>query len=70
MVQNQLNQVAVVDLDRTGTSGTVGTPITDPRFDTPTTVAEFRGRLYLPNARFTTEPTPTTPYTAVAVPKR
>ena len=70
VVQNQLNQVAVVDLDRTGTSGTVGTPITDPRFDTPTTVAEFRGRLYLPNARFTTEPTPTTPYTAVAVPKR
>jgi sugar lactone lactonase YvrE len=69
VVQNQLNQVAVVELNPTGTSGTVGTPITDPRFDTPTTVAEHRGRLYLPNARFAVEPTPTTNYDAVAVPK-
>jgi len=69
VVQNQLNQVAVVELNRAGTGGTVGTPITDPRFDTPTTVAEHRGRLYLPNARFAVEPTPTTPYDAVAVPR-
>jgi sugar lactone lactonase YvrE len=68
VVQNQLNQVAVVELNGAGTSGTVGAPITDPRFDTPTTVAEHRGRLYLPNARFAIEPTPTTPYNAVAVP--
>jgi sugar lactone lactonase YvrE len=69
VVQNQLNQVAVVELDAAGTSGTVGAPLTDPRFDVPTTVAEYRDRLYLPNARFGVEPTPTTPYTAVAIPK-
>lgn len=70
VVQNQLNQVAVVRLDRTGTSGTVVAQLTDPRFDVPTTVARFGSRLYLPNARFGTEPTPTTPYTAVAIPRR
>jgi sugar lactone lactonase YvrE len=69
VVQNQLNQVAVVELDAAGTSGTVGASLTDPRFDVPTTVAEFRDRLYLPNARFGVEPTPTTPYTAVAIPQ-
>jgi hypothetical protein len=34
----------------------------------PTTVAKFADRLYLPNARFTTPPTPDTPYTANAIP--
>lgn len=67
VVQNQLNQVTVVRLDRTGSSGTVVDRLTDPRFDVPTTVAAFGGRLYLPNARFGTPPTPTTPYTAVAI---
>jgi hypothetical protein len=67
VVQNQLNQVAVVRLDRTGNSGTVVERVTDPRFDVPTTVAAFANRLYLTNARFGTEPTPTTPYTAVAI---
>jgi hypothetical protein len=28
----------------------------------PTTIAEFGHSFYLPNARFTTPPTPTTPY--------
>ncbi|MEK8105192.1 hypothetical protein NKG94_08380 [Micromonospora sp. M12] len=67
VVQNRLNQVAVVRLNHTGTAGTVTSTITDPNFDVPTTVATALGRLYLPNARFTTPPTPTTPYTAVAV---
>lgn len=67
VVQNQLNQVAVVRLDRSGSAGTVTAELTDPGFDVPTTVAAFGPRLYLPNARFTTEPTPTTPYTAVAI---
>jgi sugar lactone lactonase YvrE len=70
VVQNQLNAIAVIRLDKRGTSGTVVRRITDPRFDIPTTVAAFGNRLYLPNARFTTPPTPTTPYTAVAVPRR
>jgi hypothetical protein len=32
-------------------------------------MAAFANRLYLPNARFNTPPTPTTPYTAVAIPR-
>jgi sugar lactone lactonase YvrE len=67
VVQNQLNQVAVVQLNRAGSSGAVVDTLTDPGFDVPTTVAAFGTRLYLPNARFGTEPTPETEYTAVAV---
>jgi sugar lactone lactonase YvrE len=67
VVQNQLNQVAVVRLDPRGTAGTVVAMLTDPRFDVPTTVASFGSRLYLPNARFSTPPTPTTQYTAVGI---
>jgi sugar lactone lactonase YvrE len=67
VVQNQLNQVAVVALDRAATRGTVVERVTDPRFDVPTTVARFGNRLYLPNARFSTPPTPTTTYSAVAI---
>ncbi|MEU8301267.1 superoxide dismutase [Micromonospora sp. NPDC048909] len=70
VVQNRLNQIAVVELNRAGTAGTLTGTITDPGFDVPTTVAKALGRLYLPNARFTTTPTPTTPYTAVAVSPR
>ncbi|MEJ2852058.1 MULTISPECIES: SMP-30/gluconolactonase/LRE family protein [unclassified Saccharothrix] len=69
VVQNRLNTVSVFALDKAGTSGKLVTKITDPRFDVPTTVASFANRLYLPNARFTTPPTPTTPYNAVAVPR-
>ncbi|MET8835977.1 hypothetical protein ABZV78_18925 [Micromonospora sp. NPDC004540] len=69
-MQNRLNQVAVVELDRAGTAGTLTRVITDPNFDVPTTVATALGRLYLPNARFTTPPTTTTPYSAVAVDPR
>ncbi|WFE64822.1 superoxide dismutase [Micromonospora sp. WMMD714] len=67
VVQNRLQQITVVALDRAGTSGTVTGTLTDPDFDVPTTVAKALGRLYLPNARFTTTPTPTTPYAIVAV---
>jgi sugar lactone lactonase YvrE len=68
VVQNRLNQIAIVDLNRRGTRGTVRpTVLTSPDFDVPTTVARYGDRLYLPNARFTTPPTPETTYTAVAV---
>jgi sugar lactone lactonase YvrE len=69
VVQNRLNTLAVVRLNSSGTSGEITARITDPRFDVPTTVAAFANRLYLPNARFTTPPEPTTPYDAVAIPK-
>jgi hypothetical protein len=68
-VQNQLNTVAVLKLSVDGRSGRVVRRVTDARFDIPTTVAGYGPRLYLPNARFTTPPTPTTPYTAVAIPR-
>jgi sugar lactone lactonase YvrE len=67
VVQNRLNQIAVVKLDRGLLSGEVTRTIedpgttADPAFDVPTTVAKKRGRLYLPNARFRPmgEPIPT-----------
>lgn len=68
-VQNALNRVAVVKLNLVGTSGQITQTLTDPRLDVPTTVAAFLDRLYLPNARFSTPPTPTTPYSAVAIPR-
>ena len=57
-VQNRLNQVAVVHLNRTGSRGTLVDTLTaadlegDATFDVPTTAASYRGSLYLPNARF------------------
>ncbi len=59
VVQNQLNQVAVFKLNRRGTEGRlVGDPLTSERFDVPTTVAAYKGSLYLPNARFRPTPLP------------
>ncbi len=67
-IQNRLNTVAVLRLSSDGRSGRVVTRVTDPRFDVPTTVAEFGNRLYLPNARFGAVP-PATTFTAVAIPR-
>jgi sugar lactone lactonase YvrE len=67
VVQNQLNRVAVFHLNSAGTSGSLVERLTDPRLDTPTTVASFGNRLYLPNARFSTPPSPTTTYSAIAL---
>jgi len=66
VVQNRLNQVAVVRLSSTLRSGRIVDVIRSPappaNFDVPTTIARYGNRLYLPNARFTTPPTPTTAY--------
>jgi hypothetical protein len=67
VVQNRLNKIAVLTLNRAGTAGVLVDELTSPDFDVPTTVARFGNRLYLPNARFTTPPTPTTPYWVTAV---
>lgn len=67
VVQNRENQVAVVRLDRSASRATLQDTLTDPRFDVPTTVDAFGGRLYLPNARFGTTPGPDVEYQAVAL---
>ncbi|WP_280248327.1 SMP-30/gluconolactonase/LRE family protein [Nocardia abscessus] len=67
VVQNRSNAIAVIALDRAGTTGAIVRRVTDPRFDVPTTVAAFGERLYLPNARYTTPPTSATPYGSVAI---
>ncbi|MGS2804929.1 SMP-30/gluconolactonase/LRE family protein [Nocardia sp. MW-W600-9] len=66
-VENRHNTVAVIALDPTGRTGTLTHRLTDPRLDVPATLAAYGPRLYLPNARFTTPPTPTTPYSATAI---
>jgi hypothetical protein len=67
VVQNRLNQIAEVQLNRSGTRGEIVSRTTSDAFDVPTTIAEYGHRLYLPNARFTTPPTPTTPYDVLSV---
>jgi hypothetical protein len=62
VVQNQLEQVAVIKLNAGGTKGQLVNTLKSDDFDIPTTVAAFGNSLYLPNARFTTPPTPNTPY--------
>ncbi len=54
VVQNRLNQIAVVKLSKRYRSGRVVRTIEHPDFDVPTTVARQRGDLFLPNARFGT----------------
>jgi sugar lactone lactonase YvrE len=67
VVQNTNNQISVVQLAPDLASGTVSRTITSPKFDTPTTVASFWKWLYVVNARFSTQPTPSTPYNVVQV---
>lgn len=52
VVQNFLNQVAVVELDPGLTRGEITRVITSDLFRVPTTVARFGSSLYLVNARF------------------
>jgi sugar lactone lactonase YvrE len=68
VVQNQLNQVAVVNLAPDLASGRIARVITDARFDVPTTIDSFGRSLYVVNARFSTPPTPDTSYDIVRVP--
>jgi sugar lactone lactonase YvrE len=70
VVQNRLNQIAVIKLNRDWTGGSVVNTITDPNFDVPTTVGVFGSSLYAVNARFTTPPTPDTTYTVVRVSRK
>ncbi|MFB6939699.1 SMP-30/gluconolactonase/LRE family protein [Streptomyces chartreusis] len=68
VVQNRQNAIDVFRLAADGRGGVFQRRVTDPLFDVPTTVAAYKGRLYLPNARFTTTPTPDTTYDVISVP--
>lgn len=68
VMRNQFNQIVRIELGRNYASGQVTGTITDPNFDTPTTIAAWGPFLYAVNARLTTPPNPTTAYTVVRVP--
>ena len=69
VVQNRLNQIAVVQLNAELTAGEITAQITNPAFDVPTTIVECGNSLYAVNARFGTPPTPDTEYEIVQVTK-
>ena len=71
VVQNRLNQVAVVKLNKEGTSGEVDRDrLMDPRFDVPTTVARVRQQALPPERAVRDAEFPkTATYNAVAIPK-
>jgi sugar lactone lactonase YvrE len=53
VVQNSLNQIGIVNLNSSLTSGVVsGTPLTSLDFRIPTTAAKFGSTIYAVNARF------------------
>jgi len=62
VVQNRLNKVAVVRLDRGLASGRVVRELTTEGLDVPTTIARVKRSLYVVNARFDTEPGPDVDY--------
>lgn len=67
VVQNRLNQIAVVELNSALTEGEIVDTITDSDFRVPTTIARFGNSLYAVNARFGTPATPDTEYEVVRV---
>ena len=68
VVQNRLNQIAVVEFQGSFLSAQVVDVLTDPDFDVPTTIDKYQNALYAVNARFGTTPTPETEYQVVRVP--
>jgi hypothetical protein len=62
VVRNQNNLVAVLKLGLHLKTARLLGEITSPGLDVPTTATFAAGKLWAVNARFTTAPTPTTPY--------
>ncbi|QIA09348.1 SMP-30/gluconolactonase/LRE family protein [Draconibacterium halophilum] len=73
VVQNMMNQVAVIMLNDDFVSGALVGTINDVDFGVPTTIAEFGARLYLVNAHFDVAPPtgsfPDVEFEVVSVPK-
>ena len=62
VVRNQNNLIVKLDLNRQLTKAVLLKRITNPDFRVPTTVAAAKGFLWAVNARFNTNPTPSTKY--------
>jgi sugar lactone lactonase YvrE len=67
VVRNQFNEIVVIHLNADWSAGEVVGTLTNPNFDTPTTIGFFGSALYAVDARFNTPPTPDTPYQIVRV---
>lgn len=67
VVQNFLNQIAVIRLNADFLSGAIERTITSDHFRIPTTIARFGNALYAVNARFDTPAMPDTEYEVVRV---
>jgi hypothetical protein len=68
IVQNRLNQIAVVVVSHDLSRGRVVHTMTDPAFDVPTTIAATGRHLFAVNARFGTPSPQTAAYNVVRVP--
>ena len=68
VLRNSLNELVTIDLAEDLTSGVVVDRTVNPNFNFATTLAAFGDALYAVNAKFSTPPTPTTPYEVVRVP--
>jgi hypothetical protein len=64
------NDLAALQLRNRGATAELDEVITNPNFDVPTTATFADGALWAVNARFGTEPTPTTEYDVVRVETR
>ena len=67
VLRNSLNELVTIDLAEDLTSGVVVDRSGNPNFNVPTTLAAFGDALYAVNAKFSTPPTPSTPYEIVRV---
>ncbi|MEH0612506.1 hypothetical protein [Streptomyces scabiei] len=67
-MRNTPNKITVLHLDDSGTKGTVIAEVSDPRFDTPTTLARHGDRLYVTNAHFYSADPTNTDYAITAIP--
>ena len=62
-----MNRLAVLTTSPDLSTATLRATLTDSDLDVPTTGAEIGNSLYVVNAKFSTPPTPTTPYEIVKV---